>query len=361
MNPVDEVDDLLTRAGARWRADQAPPPEPDLEYVTSGGRKRRRWVPALAAASVAVIAAGVVAVLPDSRPPATQAPATQAPASQAPNGTTTAAGVPQTLAQGNDKLLVKPGDKVRVNGQIIAAPGRTPVFCAPLLVRAIGYPPGQEPAPKCPDEFAVKLNGLDFDRISGTKTTKGVRSGYASVTGIWRDGTIDVQQQGELIRPTPAAPPKLPCAAPAGGWQSKPSNFASAPVQAFLKAHAAQAYGPITYYPNGTSRNAPVVIMVGVAHGDLAAFQAAFEKVYSGNLCVTPVLMSNADSDRVSNQVSSLQQKHRLGVFQSGGAEGMTGGPAPTGLLVYTEQVKAALAPVGLDLLALHPEVVPVS
>jgi hypothetical protein len=39
----------------------------------------------------------------------------------------------------------------------------------------------------------------------------------------------------------------------------------------------------------------------------------------------------------------------------------MTGGPAPVGLLVYTEQVKTALAPVGLDLLDIQPQVKPVS
>ena len=41
MNPTDEVDDLLTRAGARWRADQPSAPEPDLDRML-GGRKRPR-------------------------------------------------------------------------------------------------------------------------------------------------------------------------------------------------------------------------------------------------------------------------------------------------------------------------------
>ena len=191
-------------------------------------------------------------------------------------------------------------------------------------------------------------------------TTKGVRTGSATVTGIWRDGTIDVQEQSDVIKPEPSSLPKLPCAAPAGGWPSKPSNITSAAVKAFLATNAAQAYGPVIYYPNGTSRNAPVVMMVGVAHGDVAAFRAAFEKVYSGNLCVTPVLMSNADSDRVRNELEALLAKQHLGVYQSGGADGMTGGPAPIFLLVYTEQVKAALAPVGLDLLDIEPQVRPV-
>ncbi|MEV6272357.1 hypothetical protein AB0L64_34650 [Kribbella sp. NPDC051936] len=346
MNQTDEVDDLLTRAGARWRADQDAPPEPDLEYMLSGGRKNRRWVPALAAASVAVVAAGVLSVLPDPKTPAPPA--------------ATATGAPQAFAQGNDKWLVKPGDKVQVSGEIIAVPGKAPVFCAPLAKTAIGYLPGKEPAPSCPADFAVELNGLEVDRIPGVTTIKGVRTGQASVTGIWRDGSIDVQQQAEPIRTADAGLPKLPCAAPAGGWPSKPSNIWSTAVKTFLAAHAAQAYGPVTYYPNGTSRNAPVVMMVGVAHGDLAAFRTAFEKVYSGNLCVAPVLMSNADSDRVRETLNGILSKQNLGVYMSGGADGMTGGAAPVQLLVYTEQVRAALTPVGLDLLDVQPAVRPV-
>ena len=116
MKPTDEIDDLLTRAGARWRADQEAPPEPDLEYMLSGGRKPRRWVPALAAASVAVVAAGIIAVLPNHQ--------------DQPQGP------PQSIAQGNhqpnDEQLVKPGDKVQVSGRIVAVPGKMPVFCLPL-------------------------------------------------------------------------------------------------------------------------------------------------------------------------------------------------------------------------------------
>ncbi|MFD3403852.1 hypothetical protein ACFWUU_24415 [Kribbella sp. NPDC058693] len=349
MKPTDEIDDLLTRAGAGWRAEQEAPPEPDLEYMLTGGRKpRRRWVPALAAASVAVIAAGVLTVLPSP-----------------PKNPTAAVGSPQPFAQGNhqpnDELLVKPGDKVQVSGRIIAAPGKTPVFCAPLPVSDIGYLPGKEPAPTCPDEFAVKLNGLDLDQISDLKTIKDVRTGSASVTGIWRDRTIDVQQVSKPITPVDTGLPKLPCAAPAGGWPSKPSNIYSAPVKAFLEANAGQLYGPVTFYPNGTSRNAPVVMMLGVAHGDVAAVRAAFEKVYRGNLCVTQVLMSNADSERVRTQLETILGHDYLGVYMSGGADGMTGGAAPISLLVYTERVKEALAPVGLDLLNVQPQVRPVS
>jgi hypothetical protein len=171
MNPVDEMDDLLRRAGARWRADQELPPEPDLEYVVHG--KRKSWIPALAAASVAVIAAGVLAVLPNHNEP-----------------TPAATAQPPT----NDALLVKPGDTVRVSGQVIAVPGKTPVYCAPLAVGAIGYPKGKEPAPSCPAQYAVALNGVDLDRIFDITMIKGVRTGHATLTGVWDDRSIVVKE-----------------------------------------------------------------------------------------------------------------------------------------------------------------------
>ena len=358
MKQTDEVDDLLTRAGARWRADQEAPPEPDLEYMLSGGRKHRRWVPALAAASVAVVAAGVIAVLPSPKTPTAQAPATTtgAPATTAENART-----PQAFAQGNDEFLVHPGDKVQVSGQIIAAPGKTPVFCPPLAVHAIGYPPGKEPAPSCPDDFAVKLNGLDLDKVPGIKTVKGVRVGTAAVTGIWRGGAIDVEEQSaEKQLPYPAQT-ELQCPVPPGGWTSKPSNISSTAVTTFLAAHAAQIDGPIFRYPNGTSRGAPVVMLIGIAHGDAAVFREAFEKVYQGNYCVVPVLLSRSDNERISNALGTAMGKdNKLGIYGAGGS-GIYGGRASVSLVAYTPEVKAALTPVGLDLIQLVPQVRPVS
>ncbi|TDW91556.1 hypothetical protein [Kribbella sp. VKM Ac-2566] len=358
MKQTDEVDDLLTRAGARWRADQEAPPEPDLEYMLSGGRKHRRWVPALAAASVAVVAAGVLAVLPNPKTPTAEAPAS--PVASAPAGSTPNAGTPESFAQGNDNLLVKPGDKVQVNGKIVAVPGKTAVFCPPLAVPAIGYPPGKEPAPSCPDDFAVKLNGLDLDKVPGITTVKGVRVGAAAVTGIWRGGAIDVEEQSAEKPQSYPAQNELQCPVPPGGWTSKPSNISSTAVTKFLAAHAAQIDGPIFRYPNGTSRGAPVVILIGIAHGDATAFREAFEKVYQGNYCVVPVLLSRSDNERISNAIGDLMSKDKtLGIYGAGGS-GIYGGGASVSLVAYTPEVKAAFTPLGLDLIRFWPQVRPV-
>lgn len=352
MNPTDEVDELLSRAGARWRADQEPPPEPDLEYMLSGGRKHRRWVPVLAAASVAVVAAGLLAVLPNPKPTGqAMSPPTVVPA----------AGSTQPFAQGNqsnEALLVKPGDKVQVSGLVIAAPGKAPVFCPVEGGPDVGYPPGKEPAPTCAPEFAVTVKGVDLDRLSEPKTTKDVRSGRARLVGIWGDNSIDVQEQSAPDVPVAWKFPPVPCPPPAGGWVSKPSNISSPAVTAFLAAHADQIFGPVVHYPNGTSRNAPVVIMVGVAHGDLAAFRRAFEKVYSGNLCVAPVVLSRSDNDRIVKAVTGLMHRKELGLLGTGGSD-PDGGRAIVSMIAYTQQVKTALTPTGLDNLQVLPAVKP--
>jgi hypothetical protein len=354
MNPTDEVDDLLTRAGARWRADQPSAPEPDLERMLGGRRRPRAWVPALAAASVAAIAAAVLTVLPDGG---------QKPIATGDSST------PQSVAQGNqptapadptnDQLLVRPGDKVEAGGEIIAAPGQAPVFCPSRPMTLVGYLPGQEPAPVCPAEFAVTLKNVDLDRLGNARTIKGVRTGTATLIGIWGDRSIEVQEQKAFV-PRPVAPlPPLACPPPKGGWVSKPSNLNSPAVLAFLDAHKDQITEPFVQHPRGHGRGKPVVLQIGVAHGDLAAFQATFEKVYDGNLCVTPALLSRGDNNRLYNALTTLTGRKELGISATSAAT-PGGGPAEVQVVVYTEEVKAALAPVGLDVLKIIPAVKPV-
>lgn len=329
MNPTDEVDDLLKRAGARWRADQPSAPEPDLDRLfTGGGRRPRRWVPALAAASVAVIAAAALIVLPGGKgdlPGPANAEGNQA---QAPN----------------DELLVRNGDKVKASGQLIAAPGKEPVLCAPVPKPAIGYLPGKEPAPDCPDQHAVILKGADVTKVAEPATTQGVRSGYTQVVGIWNDQTIEVEQQTvPKERSTTAEltiePDQVPCAAPAGGWPTKPSSISDT-AKLYLEEHADQIWGPQVYYPKG--RSGSVVLGVGVAHGDPKVFHKAFEQVYDGNLCVFPVMLSRTDLERISAEIGKLMQQQRLGVYGVGsGAEPDT---VRVDALVYDEALKAAVA-----------------
>lgn len=345
MNPTDEVDDLLAKAGAQWRADQPSAPEPDLDRMLQHHKGPRRWVPALAAASVAAIATAALVVLPDKNEPSV-APSPGPVVAQS-NG-------------GADDLLVHNGDKVEVSGSVIAAPGKQPVFCPNLPVPAIGYPPGQEPAPSCPPQFEVKLAGVDLGRLTGLTTTKGVRSGGARLVGIWNDRTITVQEQTAPVAttPTPYRPSPVPCTAPPGGWPSRPSNILSRQMNAFLEARAAQIDGPVMKYPNGTSRNAPLVVTLGFAHGDLEEFRRAIGAVYQGNLCIVRTKFSRTDLEKISGVLTAAMAKE-LGITGGGGAS-VGDDKVGVGMVVFDEAVRDALAPIGLDQLDLHPDVKPV-
>lgn len=332
MNPVDEMDDLLRRAGARWRADQEAPPEPDLEHIVHG--KRKSWIPALAAATVAVIAAGALAVLPNH------------------NSTPT-----QVAQQPNDELLVHDGDQVRATGRVIIAPGQQPLLCAPVPV-PMPEAPAKPPTPACEAQYAVTLKGFDASKLGNLRAVQGVRVGYAQVTGTWSSRTIDVQAQTvpPAIPATPNIPAdQVPCPVPTGGWSTAPSDFDKVAITRFLNVRRDQAAEPRILYPEGGRAGAPQVMAIGVAHGDLAAFRAAFEKVYDGNVCVYPVKLSAAELDRITTKASDLITRG-LGVY---GAVPADVGKATVKALVYDDALKTALTPIGLDDLELDTAVQP--
>ncbi|GAB3949251.1 hypothetical protein GCM10029976_081880 [Kribbella albertanoniae] len=351
---IDDVDELLVRAGAQWRADEPSAPEPDLDRITGARQRPRRWVPALAAASVVAVAAATLSILPNG---GTAAPQT----AQAPAPTPEAV---ESVANGNqptgsnDDLLVRDGTKVRVSGEVIAAPNVPPVFCPSRPIPLIGHMPGKAPAPTCPDGLKVSLQGVDVSRLTDLATIQGVRTGRATLTGIWTGRTIAVQQQAAPTPERDFVTPPLPCPPPKGGWPVKPSNIEDPKVAKFLDQHRDQAFGPVIYRPYGDGRTKPVVVFVGVAHGDRAAFRRAFEEVYDGNLCLAPARLSQGDAEQLSGKVAGLMNRDALGITTS--YTQMDGASENVRLLVYTDAVKAALAPIGLDNLRIEPAVVPV-
>jgi hypothetical protein len=347
MNPTDKVDDLLAKAGARWRADQPSAPEPDLDRMLHHKRPRR-WVPALAAASVAAIATAALIVLPGGSEPSV-APSTDKPAVAKSNGSDP------------DSLLVRNGDRVEMSGEVIAAPGKSPIYCAPHAEVAIGYPPGKEPAPTCSADISVRLIGVDLDRLTEASTIKGVRSGQARLVGIWQDRTVTVQEQTAptVVKATPS-PRKdaVPCPTPSGGWPLISSNIDRPEISQWLAARAGQIDNPALLYPEGASRTKPMVVRIGVAHGDLDTFRREFEKVYQGNLCVVRATFSQKDVENIQNALAPLHQQG-LGITGSSGP-GLEGGDKiHLTLLVFDEKTRSALTPIGLDKLALNPAVIP--
>jgi hypothetical protein len=207
----------------------------------------------------------------------------------------------------------------------------------------------------------VTLKGFDLDKLGHAETIQGVRTGSAIVTGIWSGRTIEVQDQRVPKTLTTTAeleipPDQVPCPEPAGGWTTTPNAIDKPAVASFLAARESQATDPRLLYPKGRVPGAPEVYTIGVAHGDLAAFRAAFEKVYDGNLCVHQVKLSKTDLARIGGMIAELMNKG-LGVHAAGSdAVDKVGVSA----LVYDEALKAALTPAGLENLKIEVAVRPV-
>ncbi|HEY0691184.1 MAG TPA: hypothetical protein VGD71_19365 [Kribbella sp.] len=353
MNPSDEVEDLLVKAGEQWRSEQPSAPEPDLHRITGGGhRSTRRWVPALAAASVAVVATAALLVLPES------------------GGAGNVAEPVQILASGNNdpsNLLVRNGDRVEVQGQVIAAPGNPVVFCKPMSQPAI-FRPGPTPPPSCRPPQQVELTGVDLDRLSIPSTIQGVRSGLARLVGVWTDGSIAVQEQS-APRFQEEESAEVPCAPPPGGWPT-PKTEGGGPtpaLEAFVKARPDQLSALWIGWPEGGRRadspNAsaslkPSVVMVGVAHGDVNAIRTAVEPLYAGSLCVYRARFSQNEVKQLAAAVDALPLE-QFGVTYSSGW-GVGDRPVSVDLMVLDEKALAVLSPIGLDKLDVNPEVKPV-
>ncbi|GAB3810405.1 hypothetical protein [Kribbella italica] len=343
MTPTDEIDELLRQAGSRWRAEQPSPPEPDLERITR--KPRRRWVvPALAAASVAAIAAAALVVLPggDDEP---------------------------VVAPGNGKthpLEVRDGDRVEVSGQVVAAPGVPVRYCLPVPAISVGGPGGEAPA--CAPGAAVDLTGVDLTRLIDLNVIGGVKTGNAKLVGIWKAGTIAVEEQGPpaTVQPGDAAP-TVPCAAPAGGWTKGDASQSITPaIEQFVKARTADLQNPWIGWPEGfptettpgAPPNKPSVLMIGVAHGDVAAVRRALEPQVKGNLCVTQVKVSQSEAAKQQAAVEALPIRE-YGITSVG--LGVGDKPVRVELRILDEKTLTALKPVGVDSLDLQPYIRPVS
>ncbi len=99
-------------------------------------------------------------------------------------------------------------------------------------------------------------------------------------------------------------------------------------------------------------------MVIGIAHGDQAAFERAFKAVFTGNLCVVQSKLSAKDNERLGQQIAALpSQKFGITLF---GGQGVDFDHVQVSLLVYDERVRTALAPIGDARLAHDPDIRPV-
>lgn len=151
--------------------------------------------------------------------------------------------------------VVREGSRVRGTGRVVSVPGQPVRLCANAFSADVGYAEGQEPPPRgC--EHGVDVTGVNLALLEGRREKEGAVQGRATLTGTWRDGMLEVEQQepprpppeipGARIITTPGSsynyrPSQSPCPLPAGGlpptdWSDNLS-VASPQLEEFFAAH----------------------------------------------------------------------------------------------------------------------------
>jgi hypothetical protein len=174
---------------------------------------------------------------------------------------------------------------------------------------AIVYPSGQEPPFSC-SAIAITLDR--FDPASASSWTERQGVGFTStqvlVSGIWRDGFIDVLDVADAPPASTESPTALPCPAPQGGWLIDEDFASPREREAALARLAALVDGSPDVYsgrwaasPNGVA-NAPQVHVVGTVE-DPAIITPLVRETFPGNLCVYHVDYSTSRLQQIAQRL----------------------------------------------------------
>jgi hypothetical protein len=239
--------------------------------------------------------------------------------------------VPRTDGSPAASSAVHDGDRVAATGRVVQVPGSRVKLCAPVPVAGVGWAPGQEPAPAMCDE-GVWLEGADLATLANRREKEGAVEGQAHIVGVFRDGTIQVEEQSTPQQSEPRSyHVTVPCPAPPGGWPTDPSivsRDAAAPegdvnmdrerpaLEEYRAAHPDQ-FVDILYL-----RPSPDAVLLGVLARDDQAKQAiedGLRPTYKQRLCVTVSRFTQQQLADADADLGAMNDQRRAqGVYGSG-------------------------------------------
>lgn len=178
------------------------------------------------------------------------------------------------------------GDTVNGSGRLVQEPGGPVLFCGNELRNNVGYAPGREPAPAaCRDGIA--LEGADLAAVSERFEKAGAVDGYASVTGIWRAGTVLVREQGPPAVPgSDSALTEVPCPEPTGGWPVTSERDGMEAEMARVHQSGRLRVGPDRFALLLPSKNQRVLGYAVPDEASRVQAQAALDELVPNRACV---------------------------------------------------------------------------
>lgn len=193
-------------------------------------------------------------------------------------------------------MVLRDGDLVSASGRLVRQRA-TDWFEPPLPVAAIGGPRVVRP----PSPVAVRVVGADFSTLSGRFKDSGAVEGFATLTGIWSAGQLDVREQTAPLPRIDRVPRwvRPPCQPPEGGWPPARGHlrFDMSDVQ------DVEAVVQVTVFRPGPGQEVLVV-----AATDPAAVEAMLRPRLGPRLCLVPSRWTKAELDAVRRH---LHARHR--------------------------------------------------
>ena len=203
-------------------------------------------------------------------------------------------------------LYVADGDRVTGFG-VVVSDGRETRMCAGPAGNPEGGPVTY-PAALCPD-------GVPLRRFSTSDLIQvgSVQAGNASVSGVWRQGGVDVESQSARGEPEPPEPivsdtSKVPCPEPSGGWsdaRSFPQEDYPAAVLKLRDQHPDDDIGGAVLAPTEQER----VLGFAAADADAARrIRDVLTPTYGTSICVVVSPYTIADYRRAARGARHVYQ-----------------------------------------------------
>ncbi len=261
----------------------------------------------------------------------------------------TPAGVVETPTEAPSPVLGADGD-------VAVYPSGAVWFCVP-----IGYDVSGEAPPPC-DE--VRVVGVDVARLPRpARYRDGTLESYAYLTGILRDGTLHVTNQGAPVpEPSGLFLQTPPCGAPPDGWAKSPTNEADwRAVGAYRRRFPSDVIDDAQFTP---ARRTPVITLASI---NPERTSAHLTKAYPRKLCVVRSLYTRTQVFQARKQLSSLLRSttpYELPYVYYGWGPTITDDGQPhveVDVLYDTPALEHAIAPQPAGLVQVVPWLAPVT
>jgi hypothetical protein len=254
-----------------------------------------------------------------------------------------------------ESLVLADGDEVTAWGRLVRD-DRAIWFEPPLPVPLVYW---QDPPVRRPGRGAVTVAGASLDHVADRRERDGLAEGWATLTGTWSSGGLEVVGQDPRARPADDQDDLgdwdvPPCPPPTGGWprsgRGREHDNLSFDLADLEQTGAAVA---VTTFRPGKRQ-----LVLVVAAADIEAVEAQLRPQLGARLCVVPSQWTRPELRAVLDHLSGRWEDWNI--YSAGEINTSQGQAQVTARLARVlPEMAAWAAPLPDGILALRPWLIP--